>query len=433
VTTTAVARMGVTWLAPTSVEPRYFVNRVELRERFLSVLGERLARQGTYTICVTGMRGVGKSIFSRWCVQEFARAHRSEVVDVHVDLRMVGTTEFLREFTRSLAAETRAALERTKTNTPESIELRRWLDEVSFLSRNETVTENELHSITTQRGAAAGIKAGLIGVLDVNNNFSWQQSQQAGGGVTRMFKVTPDLLHHALRQVLEHITKWTRFVVVVLFDDLDQIRTDDLKAAVRNVLDINHCVRVVHLRTEALLGDIVREMDLPLEVPALECDSLREMIDERLKDATDADRALYSQPDVRAALSALCGATGNPLVLLRWLSAFAFHNAFLGDTFARWAAPETLERVVRQSIVGAPRLPLLKKLAEAQDHVSEIEPGVYDPAAFEQFLPEGLRKEALRVELVGYIDRENRDAGYWIDGRLALLRPSVARKLREGA
>lgn len=422
-------RMGVTWLEPTSVEPRFFVDRTELREQFIGLLEERLTARGTYTICVTGMRGVGKSIFSRSCLESFAQRQRGRLVAVHVDLRMVGMTEFLREFIQRLAVNTRAALKASPKPGPHDQDLRRWLDEMLLLTQTETVSETQIAQVTAQYGSSASLKSALVGVLEVGGTFSWQESRQSGEGSARSFRVTADVMHRALVEVLDHIAKWTPLTVVVLFDDLDQIRTDDLKAAVRNVLDISHCVRVVHLRTEVLLDDIKREMDLSLEVPPLECDALQEMIAARVAQASASDQTLFAKTEIKEAIGRLCRATGNPLVLLRWLTAFAMNGAFLADRFALWNNPETLERVVRQSIVGAPRASLLKQIALAQDAAPEVEPGIIDAAAFERLLPEAARKEALRFALIGLVDPENPTTGYWADDRLALLRPKVAGRL----
>ena len=422
--------MTVTWFEPTSVEARYFVNRTELRAQLLGVLEERLARSGTYTIGVTGLRGVGKSIFSRWCLDAFAKAHRGRVVGVHVDLRMVGLTEFLREFVHRLSVATRAELDIAKVATDDVRTLRRWLDELQLLARSETVTESELSAVTRQHSVTAGFKTGLVDVLEVNNSFTWQQATTATQGTTRLFRVTADLLHRGLREVLEHITMWTPLLVVVLFDDLDQMRADDLKLAVRNVLDITHCVRLVHLRREALLDDIVREMDLSLEVPPLDCKALWEMIDKRLESAPAFDRSLYAREAVRDAVNALCSATGSPLVLLRWLTTFALENAFTDGEMTRWHAHDRLERVVRSATNNAARPALLKSIAASLDSVTEVEPGVFDAEGIEKMLRDKDRKEATRLGLLGRVDQNDADADYWVHGALALLRPTVAKALR---
>lgn len=423
-------RMTLTWFEPTTVEARYFVNRKELRAQLLGVLEERLARAGTYTIGVTGLRGVGKSIFSRWCLDEFTRAHRGKVVGVHVDLRMVGLTEFLREFVHRLGVATRAALDVARKETDDTRSLRRWLDELQLMARSETVTESELHAVARQYGATGSFKAGLVDVLEVSNSFTWQQSTSSTQGTTRLFRVTADLLHRGLREVLEHVTKWTDLLVVVLFDDLDQMRADDLKTAVRNVLDITHCVRLVHLRREALLDDVVREMDLSLEVPPLDCDALWEMIERRLESAPAFDRELYQRQEVRDAVNTLCRATGSPLVLLRWLTAFALENAFTDAEIPRWHARERLERVVRSATNNGARPALLKGIAAALDGVALVEPGVYDAAGIERALSEKDRKEAARLGLLGRVDQDDSNADYWVHDGLALLRPSIARALR---
>jgi hypothetical protein len=242
--------------------------------------------------------------------------------------------------------------------------------------------------------------------------------------------VTADLLHRGLREVLEHVTKWTDLLVVVLFDDLDQMRADDLKTAVRNVLDITHCVRLVHLRREALLDDVVREMDLSLEVPPLDCDALWEMIERRLESAPAFDRELYQRQEVRDAVNTLCRATGSPLVLLRWLTAFALENAFTDAEIPRWHARERLERVVRSATNNGARPALLKGIAAALDGVALVEPGVYDAAGIERALSEKDRKEAARLGLLGRVDQDDSNADYWVHDGLALLRPSIARALR---
>lgn len=431
----ADARMGVTWFEPTSVALEYFVDREELRAELMAVLEERLSRKGSYSICVTGLRGVGKSIFSRWCLDSFARKHAGRVIAVTVDLRMVSLVDFLRDFIKQLAQQTRVMLDRVRTSgteDPQTRELRRRLDEMVLLAQNETVTESQTEQVTRQYGIGASLKGGLLEVLEASNTFSWQESRGSAGALTRSFKVTPDLMHRALREVLRDIATWTPFLAVVLFDDLDQIRTDDIKTAVRNVLDIQDCVRIVHLRREAQLGDVSREMDYPIEVPPLHVQALSELVSARVASASAYDQTLFASVEVREALASLCRATGNPLVLLRWLTAIARRQLFTPANIARWREPESLEHIVRDSLIGAPRLGLLKSIAEAQDRAEELSPGIFASTDFRAALSPEALQEAMRLELLGLVDRESSESGFWVDGRLALLRPSTQKALREG-
>lgn len=433
----ADARMGVTWFEPTSVALEYFVDREALRAELMGVLEERLSRKGSYSICVTGLRGVGKSIFSRWCLDSFARAHVGRVIAVTVDLRMVSLVDFLRDFIKQLAQQTRVVLDRahkeSPTADPQIRELRRRLDEMVLLAQNETVTESQTEQVTRQYGVGASLKGGLLEVLEASNTFSWQESRGSAGALTRSFKVTPDLMHRALREVLRDIATWTPFLAVVLFDDLDQIRTDDIKTAVRNVLDIQDCVRIVHLRREAQLGDVSREMDYPIEVPPLPGHALSDLISTRVASASAYDKALFASAEVREALVSLCRATGNPLVLLRWLTAIARRQLFTPANIARWREPESLEHIVRDSLIGAPRLGLLKSIAEAQDRAEELSPGIFASADFRAALSPEALQEAMRLELLGLVDRESSESGFWVDGRLALLRPTRQEALRTPA
>lgn len=442
--TSAEHRLGVAWLDPTSVDPEVFVDRSKEREKFLYVLEDLLkGRKVQATLGVGGRRGVGKSIFVRWCLRELANRHREKVIAVTVDMRLVNYAEFLKRFAKELAASAREVFDRLHTlatNAPQNpplpaemvSELKRWVEELDLLARSDTVTEAQAQQFARQYGTGATLKGSLFEVLEASNSFTWQETRQSTTTTTRTVQITSALVQEAVELTLRKIYQWSEVMVVVFFDDVDQLNVDDLSTAVANVLKVPDCVRIVHLRDEAAAGNIRREIShgtIPLR--PMPTQVLCEMLEARASLASPEDKAHFRTPFVQSVVTRLAAATGSPLVLLRWLSGFAVADLFRElDGELPWNHADTLALVVADVLATAADPKLLRRVANAVDKE------VYrtaDPIPLDQLqakLGDADLREARRLELVGPMDRDHDGAHYWIDPRLALLHDQIADALR---
>lgn len=440
--TKAEHRLGVAWLDPTAVSPELFVDRSRDREKLLYVLEDLLrGRKTQATVGVGGRRGLGKSIFVRWCLRELTNLHREKVISVTVDMRLVNYAEFLKRFARELAASATEVFEhllratsRPSPPLPEShvSELKRWVVELDLLARSDTVTEAQTEQIAKQYGVGASIKGSLFEVLEASNSFTWQESRHSSATTTRTVHVTPALVQEAIELTLREVYQWSELMVVVFFDDVDQLNVEDLSTAVANVLKLPDCVRIVHLRDEAAIGNIRREVSHgTIRLTPMNPDVLREMLDARIALASADDQRRFKTPFVQDIVTRLAAVTGSPLVLLRWLSGFAVADLFRehpGE--APWNADETLTLVTADVLATAADPRLLRRVANAVDKAVYLTADPVDLAQLQARLNDSEIREARRLELIGPMDRDHDKAHFWIDPRLALLHDQVAAALR---
>lgn len=437
-------RLGIAWLDPTSVNPEIFVDRKRQREQFLYVLEDLLeGRKVQATLGVGGRRGVGKSIFVRWCLRELATRHREKVIAVTVDMRLVSYAEFLKRFARELAASASEVFERLRVKAEEKpneaplpaalvSELDRWVHELELLARSDTVTEAQAQQFAHQYGVGATVKGSLFEVLEASNSFTWQETRQNSATTTRTVQVTASLVQEAVELTLKKIYQWSEVMVVAFFDDVDQLNVEDLSTAVANVLKLPDCVRIVHLRDEAAAGNIRREIShCTIRLTPMPTQILCEMLEARVAMASAEDRARFKAPFVQDIVTRVAAITGSPLVLLRWLSGFAVADLFRAHVDELpWNHEDTLSLVVADVLATAADPRLLRRVANAVDKE------VYrtaDPVSLEQLqknLGEADLREARRLELVGPMDRDHDGAHFWIDPRLALLHDQIAETLR---
>ena len=440
---TEAHRLGVAWLDPTSVNPEIFVDRKRDRGKLLYVLeGLVQERKVQATLGVGGRRGVGKSIFVRWCLRELANRHRERVIAVTVDMRLVSYAEFLKRFARELAASASEVFNRLLTKAesdpknaplPANMvsELKRWVHELDLLARSDTVTEGQAQQSARQYGVAATLKGSLLEVLEASNSFSWQETRQSSTTTTRTVQITAALVQEAVELTLEKIYQWSQVMVVVFFDDVDQLNVADLSTAVSNVLKLPNCVRIVHLRDEAAAGNIRREIShATIRLTPMPTQVLCEMLDARIAVASAEDQQRYRSPFVQGIVTRLAAITGSPLVLLRWLSGFAVADLFREQSDEPpWNSLESLSLVVADVLATAADPRLLRRVANAVEKEIYVSADPVEMGQLQARLSEAEFREAVRLELIGPMDRDHDGAHYWIDPRLALLHDRVIEAL----
>ncbi len=439
--------IGAAWLTPTSIEARLFANRTKERQRIHGIL-EDLFQSHTrrYRVVIFGDRGIGKSILTSVASQEFAKQHADRVVRVEVNGRSIAFRQFLKALASGLVENTRPLLSSLKPD--EQQVLTRWLDELALLAHNDQISEGQINTLTTKHGIGSQAEGSLFGVLSGSSSFSWEQSRQRSGTSNRMQNVTDDLLHDALKATLGKIHEKTPFMVIVFFDDLDQAYTADnhaMKPALKRILDVDPCIGLVHMRTEHLFDDLRREMDDSITVGSLDEMGLLAIVERRLEAATPQDRHRFGHPDVQAALRKLTRATGNPLVLLRWIHACLRTGHWPPSSDASWCTDEALLEIAAQASIAAGVVEdeLLARLAFIVDRcLPRGRQEVHKQDLLEGRLKTGLCEDGkkisddefdllVRTGLLIPKDRFREEAGYRMDPVLDLLRPTVATRLRE--
>lgn len=416
------------WLDKASVDHALLVNRDELREQVIAFLTENLDRKGDFaSLGVTGERGVGKSILMRRCLADFEARHPGKVLSLVADARLAGSRRFFMDFIRDLVKRGFAVADRRPDG--ERDQIKAWLRELETLSQGDSVSETNTAEIARQYGANVGLKAGLFHALEGSGALSWQGTQRVGSSATRVTAITPELCQRALSETFRQIARWTDLLIVVFFDDIDQLREDPLAAAVRNVLSIEHCLRVVHVRTESMDSDIRREIRDWFTVEGMTTSDLERMFDERARrNLRETDRVQVDSDAVRHVIRRLCEETGNPLTALSWFDWFAASGALDVGNIASWNAPATLLRVAKHGAPMVPR-PMLEKVTEAADRQHTTAFASFRRSDLEAALGDELFQQALSVGALLWRDRGNELLGLRLHPELELFRPSVMERL----
>jgi hypothetical protein len=343
-----------------------------------------------------------------------------------IDGRLAGLKRFFADFIELIVKRGLAIV--AGREDPEASLVRKWLHELSTLAQSDSVSETQVSEIARTYGLGAAVKGGLFEVLEGTGSFSWQESRRAGGSVTRVTAVTTELMQKAISQTLGQLAQWTKLLVVVFFDDVDQLRGDPLATAVRHVLGIEGCVRVVHVRAESLDDDIRRETQHWFEVPAMTSAELVEMVERRMRAVRERDRAWVQSDAVRAVVQRLAEQTGNPLVLLRWITYFAQSGALDEDRIARWCEREMIDRAAQVGFTPVPTS-FLKRVAAAIDGLAPSAFGSHTKEQLDVALDEGAFEQAVRVGALLPTGGDPLRGEWRLHAELDLLRPQVIAKL----
>lgn len=434
-------RTPLAWLRPTDTLPELLVDRTDERDDLLFWLDDALSAEvPDLRVLVTGERGSGKSILARHALTEFAKKHPTDVAAVELEGRSLVYRTLLERLAQRLAVEARALL-------TEADPYHASLDLLETLGRHAQVSESQVEGTTRKVGASGELQGDAL-LVKLKSAFSWEHTRSAGQTVAKVAQVTDSLLHDAITQVLASLAE-RRKVVVILFDDLDQASTAAEVSAVlelvQRILALRPCLALVHLRSEALVDNVRREIDQTLELGPLPPEAMLDMLDQRAdrwKSAALADEAprhLELGP-ARSDLEALARVVQNPLVFLRWVNALL--REFGLPLPPDWSSPENLSRASVSHPVGVdPHL--LRRLLEVVDRCALEPEHVW--CRREDLLKGGrpLSGQAgpglTEAELELLIDRQevllprNRFEHpplYRVDPVLDLLRPSVRARLK---
>lgn len=311
-------RVNAAWLQPVSTDPSLLVNREDELEDLVARLEElRDAQIREAHFLIAGARGVGKSIFTQAALAKFQKKYPDQAICIRVDSRGLRYRPFLNKFADYLVEGVKPHAEKGKRT-----ELLRWLDQLALLANQHQITRAQTETLGRKYGADATIGADLL--YKLQSKLSWEETRSLGTTTQTTFLVTDELLHAAISATLERLAQPdSRWLIVVFFDDLDQIADIDHEADVatlfRQVMDLRPCISLVHFRTEALIENVTREATERIQLDALKASTLFELLQRRLTGATETVRNQFPPNTDWDAVKRLAERTGNPLVFLRWV------------------------------------------------------------------------------------------------------------------
>lgn len=435
-----MAFANAAWLLPVSTDPSLLVDRDRELDTLVRWLEEhRVGQIREGHILITGARGVGKSIFTRTALRRFEARHPDQAVCITVDSRNIGYRAFLSRFAEHLSDAIRPHAEKGKRH-----DIVRWLDQLSLLAAHSQITRAQVDTIARRYSADASLGADLL--FKLQHKVSWEETRSLGQTVQSTLAVTDELLHAAITATLERLAEAdSRWMVVVFFDDLDQAavrdREEDVTTLFRKVIDLRPCLSIVHFRTDALVGNITREVTEDLYLHPLSPEVLFEIVQRRLEAATEDVQALFPPHTDWSSVKRLAACTGNPLAFLRWVHALlrlhewpiapgwakpsSLLDIALRAALFRGVDPEVVERLVR--VVDRCDGGKLDQAVKPEDLMRGTSP--FDTSPPEDRLTEREIEHLRNVEVLLPRYRHNLSAGYRIEPTLDLLRPSVRARI----
>lgn len=423
-------RLSAAWIQANTIDAELFVDRDDDREQ-LRIILEDVLETGLRDcrVLITGDRGIGKSIFTRTVVDRFRADHADAVVTLSIPGRQLGYKSALRELALALATAVR-------DQAPDDARrLSVWLDELRLLANSDRITQGHIDEIQRTAGMKGDLTANGLFVR-LRSRLSWQKSWKTGDSHQSVVEVTTDLLHSAIVTTLDRLAEATERLVVIFFDDLDQLAIDDDPRKVietyKQFLALQPCVALVNLRSETVVDDIRRELNEFLELGAMNPRDLVAMLQKRESLAPASTRDMLRRSDLWRPFQRLAHGTGNPYVYLKWCHALLRLHAWPPPD--DWTDDDGLLRLVRKaSTVGFDDHTILRKLAERIDHCLPRN-GRWLSRSDLQVAPDGLSDDALedlvRIGLLIPEHRYRESTEYRIDPLLCLLQPSVAERVR---
>jgi hypothetical protein len=399
----------------------------------------RAARVPDLRVLVTGERGSGKSILARKAMEQVRIGHPADVGAVELEGRSLVYRTLLERLAQRLAASGRDLL-------LDSDPYHESLDLLETLGRHAQVSKRQVEGVSRRHGLSSKVEGDAL-LARLSSAFSWERTQSTGHEVTHVAQVTDSLLHDAITSVLTALAARGK-TIVVLFDDLDQASTAaDVGAVldlVQRILALRPCLSLVHLRSEALVDNVRREIDQTLELKPLPPVEMIAMLERRLEIWAAAQREGEPKRQLdlalaREPLTRLAEVLNNPLVFLRWGNALM--RAFGLPLPKDWATREQLLVASAAHPVGVDP-GLLERLLEVVDRCA-LEPDrtwcrredlLRGGRALDTPKGPGLSVEELEVlierqEVLLPRNRFESPPLYRVDPILDLLRPSVRARL----
>ena len=281
-------------------------------------------------------------------------------------------------------------------------------------------------------------------IYKIAAKFTWEETRSIGVTTGSVLNVTDDVLHDAIAQTLERLRgAETPITIVVFYDDLDQaFSAADVEASMQRVLELQPCIAVAHIRSEALSGNVSRVITDEIMVGPLPPQELLAVLRQRVSTASDTVRAAFKDPAAFKPFDQLASVTGNALAFLRW--ARAYLSLWGLDAPADWRSDAYLrELTIEATPTGGIDAQLLVDLAHLVDactvprhgdgyRFDDLVQGAPIPPSPPAKPPltrsalELLEARGLLIKRNQFVDR----AVYRVEPRLELLRPSVAERLR---
>jgi hypothetical protein len=309
---------------PGKLDIDHFVDRDDKKAELLAQLKAALGNPDMFSrsYLITGVRGVGKSIFTRHVLNQLKMSFSGDVAFVVVEgaSQPNGFRGILYDLLDGLIDELRQldATTSRQSRTPERIynELR-FLR--SLLGYSEVTVKRVKESLTQYNlKIEASAPKGLVPFLTSRWGLEKKAIDQDVLEMTQVFDIP--LMCEAVCQVFDSLVGH-RQKVVVFIDDLDQVyglresNIDDAEIMFKHLKRVRSCFLIVNLRDYYLSANTTREYHSIFNLSGLESDALNEIVDKRLVGIANRKEIASLIGPLR---DALIKKTDNPLAFLTW-------------------------------------------------------------------------------------------------------------------
>lgn len=380
---------------PSDISPDVMIDREEdgawLRENFESYFDaiERrtLNDAAKRIVCVTGDKGIGKSILAAKVIQDLRRKYSGSTLFVSVDCRSTnGARGVVASIASGLVNEISSFESIAAGGSPFPAWLQRLATVLSTVAHADKASSKVLHQQLTQHKAT--LKLGgqqMLRALKAEFDISIEREKKEVDALETSIDFDVDRLLSLTTKLFQDIRN-AGLRVFVLIDNIDELQHEywddgarkNTQATVKSVLRLTDAPIAMLLCMRTYFQNILpRAVGVPRQLGRLSVERLLEIIDHRVGLDTEAIRAALRGEPARTIITQLANRAGTPLALLTWVKWVAESRGGFAEAVdahaTRWrdarytdfsrAIAETLKLFAAKRVEGSDCVPRKELLA----------------------------------------------------------------------
>ena len=332
---------------PVDVSPSLLVNRTKrlawLRGKFNHYFNLPDTTDRGESICVSGKKGIGKSILSRSVIHALRANHSANVIFVHVDCR--ACPKGWRQVFQHLCEQVVRELDEMSRSHDVPQPLRATAGLLWELSKYDEVSLKKVHEQVSRFSTALklGGRRSLLSALRLNLNIDIGMDDKKAKALTGVVNFDQLSLCQSLVALFKDIRECGLNALVYL-DNIDELRHDyrdedtlaQVMTDVKQVLELKRApIGLLLNMRDYFTGILPRDISNFRNLRAMDTDELVKILNLRL-DQESAETKTLIDTHASDAIDALVRVAVTPLALLRWFR-------FLYEDEEAWSlSPDTL-------------------------------------------------------------------------------------------
>ncbi|MGK0359366.1 MAG: Cdc6-like AAA superfamily ATPase [Bradymonadia bacterium] len=360
---------------PVDVSPALLVNRTKrlawLTGKFSHYFNLPDTLDRGESVCVSGKKGIGKSILSRSVIQGLRATHSGQVIFVHVDCR--ACPKGWRQVFQHLCEQVVRELDDMSRSHDVPQPLMATAGLLWELSKYDEVSLKKVHEQVSRFSTALklGGRRSLLSALRLNLNIDIGMDDKKAKALTGVVNFDQLSLCQSLVALFKDIRECGLNALVYL-DNIDELRHDyrdedtlaQVMTDVKQVLELKRApIGLLLNMRDYFTGILPRDISNFRNLRAMETEELVKILTLRL-DRESLDTKALINAHANDAIDSLVRVAVTPLALLRWFR-------FLYEDEEAWSlSPETLEAgLVRyvESVYAGVRVDHIRQVARVFD------------------------------------------------------------------